>query len=94
MKAKTIINKIIEKNSCSIHTAKLLSNALHREGYLHEAYELRYRLLLGTFDFVNQGYEKFGAIVSVYNDLDPIDLLNKLLDKNELPEIRVIEKDR
>lgn len=54
MKARTYIDTIIKTNSCSINTAEKLTNAMHREGLLHEDLALRFRMLYGDFDYMPQ----------------------------------------
>ncbi len=55
MKAKTIIKKIEESKECSIRTAELLTNALHREKLLEIGKSVRFRPLFCDFDVVNTG---------------------------------------
>ena len=67
MKAKTIIKKIEENRECSIRTAELLKNALHREKLLEIGKSVRFRPLFCDFDIVNtgllKGYEDFDETV-------------------------------
>ena len=56
MKAITYIKKIDKENACSIHTADKLSEALHRENFLHPDLVLRFRPLYGDFDFVEKSW--------------------------------------
>lgn len=61
MKAITYINKIKKENACSIHTAKLLTKAMHREGIMDETLAVRFRPLFGDFDIVNSDFETVGV---------------------------------
>ena len=65
MKAITIVKKIEKENACSIHTAELLTDALHREGRLPNGYAIRFRPLFGDFDVVNADFEKHRVTYSV-----------------------------
>lgn len=53
MRAETIIKKIEESKECSIRTAELLTNALHREKSLEIEKSVRFRPLFCDFDIVN-----------------------------------------
>ena len=54
MKSSTIMNRINAAQECSIATAELLTNALHREGKLDEEKAVRFRPIIGDFDIVNK----------------------------------------
>lgn len=60
MKAINYINKIIKDNACSIHTAELLTKALHRENIMSDTLAIRFRPLYGDFDIVNSDWLSVG----------------------------------
>lgn len=64
MKAINYIKKIQSENACSIHTAELLTAALHREERLSPKWAVRFRPMYGDFDLVNSDFEKVGVTVS------------------------------
>lgn len=56
MKSETYLNKIQAEQACSIHTAELLTKALHREGKLSQDKAVRFSPLYAKFDIVNADF--------------------------------------
>jgi len=73
MKAITYINKIRKENACSIHTAELLTKALHRENIMSETKAIRFRPLFGDFDVVNADFLNVGVTYAEPTTLDQIE---------------------
>lgn len=61
MKSITILNRIKKEESCSLHDIDLLTKALKRENKLREKESIRFRLLYGDFDIVNNDFENVGV---------------------------------
>ena len=82
MKAITIINKIKKENGCSIHTAELLTNALHRENKLPTNQAVRFKPLYGKFDIVNADLFTIGEFkndLCCFDDMSIDDLMEKFI---------------
>lgn len=83
MKAITIMNKIKKENGCSIHTAELLTRALHRENKLPTNQAIRFKPLYGKFDIVNADLFTTGEFkneLCSIDDMDIDDLINEFTE--------------
>lgn len=90
MKAKTYIEKIKRENCCSVHTAKKLNEALHREGLLDKKLVVRFRPLYGDFDILHKDWFT-NHRNDIYYKVGDIDNLMKTLDKIKLDKFLLTE---